>query len=51
MGVTLRTKVYARRGEEDKVFSSVKEAAVFVNGIEHMIYKCCEEKGDETIKS
>ena len=27
MGVTLRTKVYARRGEEDRVFSSVKEAA------------------------
>ena len=44
MGVTLRTKVYARRGEEDRVFSSVKEAAVFVNGIEHMIYKCCEGK-------
>ena len=44
MGVTLRTKVYARRGEEDRVFSSVKEAAAFVNGIEHMIYKCCEGK-------
>lgn len=44
MGVTLRTKIYARRGEEDRVFSSVKEAAIFVNGIEHMIYKCCEGK-------
>ena len=42
MGATLRTKVYARRGHADMVFSSVNEAAEFFNGKANRIYKCCE---------
>lgn len=44
MGSIRIKKIYARRGEEDRVFSSVAEAAEFVNGIKHMVYKCCEGK-------
>ena len=44
MGSIRIKKIYARRGEEDRVFSSVAEAAEFVKGIKHMIYKCCEGK-------
>lgn len=42
MGVTLRTTIYARKGDEDMVFSSVNEAATYVNGKANRIYKCCE---------
>ena len=44
MGSIRIKKIYARRGEEDRVFFSVAEAAEFVNGIKHMVYKCCEGK-------
>ena len=42
MGVTLHTKVYARRGNEDMVFSSVNEATEFVKGRADRVYKCCK---------
>lgn len=44
MGVALRTKIYARGVNDDKVFNSIREAAEFISSDIWRVYKCCQGK-------
>ena len=42
MGTIHYTRIYARKGSEEKIFASVKEATEFVKGRADRVYKCCQ---------